>query len=86
MIDAARDINNGQPSALARWMSALDLKAGDRVFHLGCDTGYYTTIMAEVVGAGGSVTACEVDTDLAARARENLSAYKYSNRISLNQD
>jgi protein-L-isoaspartate(D-aspartate) O-methyltransferase len=76
VIDAARDINNGQPSALARWISALDLKAGDRVFHLGCGTGYYTAIMAEVVGAGGSVTACEVDADLAARARENLSAYK----------
>src|SRR5262249_25118660 len=41
-LDAPRHINNGQPSALARWMDALDLKTGDRVFHLGCGVGYYT--------------------------------------------
>lgn len=76
VIDAARDINNGQPSALARWISALELKAGDRVFHLGCGTGYYTAVMAEVVGAEGSVVASEFDPALAARARENLSAYE----------
>ena len=31
--------------------------------------------MAEVVGPDGSVVACEVDSDLAARARENLASY-----------
>jgi protein-L-isoaspartate(D-aspartate) O-methyltransferase len=74
-LDAARNINNGQPSALARWIDALDLKAGDRVFHLGCGFGYYTAILAETVGAGGRVTASEVDPVLAERARENLAAY-----------
>ena len=69
-IDATRELNNGHPSSLARWINALDLKAGDRVFHLGCGVGYYTAIMAEVVGAGGSVVASEVDSDLAARAQE----------------
>jgi protein-L-isoaspartate(D-aspartate) O-methyltransferase len=29
-IDAARCLNNGQPSALARWIDALDLCTGDR--------------------------------------------------------
>jgi protein-L-isoaspartate(D-aspartate) O-methyltransferase len=51
------------------------LKPGDRVFHLGCGVGYYTAIMAEVVGAGGSVVGVELDAGLAARAKENLSAY-----------
>jgi protein-L-isoaspartate(D-aspartate) O-methyltransferase len=74
-IDSGRGLNNGQPSALALWISALDLNAGDRVFHLGCGLGYYTAIMAEVVGPRGSVVAIEVDPGLAARARENLSAY-----------
>jgi protein-L-isoaspartate(D-aspartate) O-methyltransferase len=74
-LDAAHDLNNGQPSALARWIDALDLKAGDRVYHLGCGVGYYTAIMVEVVGAGGAVVGSEVHAELAARACENLSGY-----------
>jgi protein-L-isoaspartate(D-aspartate) O-methyltransferase len=75
-IDAGRQLNNGQPSALAAWISALDLNAGDRVFHLGCGVGYYTAILAEVVGARGSVVASEVDEPLAARATANLTGYE----------
>jgi protein-L-isoaspartate(D-aspartate) O-methyltransferase len=72
-LDATRALNNGLPGSLARWIQALVLKMGDRVFHLGCGVGYYTAIMAEVVGPDGSVVACEVDSDLAARAREMAS-------------
>jgi protein-L-isoaspartate(D-aspartate) O-methyltransferase len=75
VLDATADLNNGQPSALARWITALDLEPGARVYHLGCGVGYYTAIIAEVVGPGGEVVASEVNSDLAARARENLSAY-----------
>ena len=74
-LDANRDLNNGQPGALARWMDDLDLRSGDRVYHLGCGVGYYTAIMAEVVGSAGHVTASEVDAELAARARANLATY-----------
>lgn len=74
-LDPNRHLNNGQPSALARWIGALELEAGDRVYHLGCGAGYYTAIMAEVVDASGRVLASEVDAGLAARARENLAAY-----------
>lgn len=76
VLDAAGDINNGQPSALALWINALQLEPGNRVYHLGCGVGYYTAIMAEVVGPGGSVVATEVNADLAERARENLSSYQ----------
>lgn len=72
-IDAERKLNNGQPSALAMWIDALELKAGDSVLHVGCGVGYYTAIMAEVVGSNGHVTGVEVDEDLAERARQNLS-------------
>ena len=75
VMDEAGDINNGQPSALARWISALDLEPGARVYHLGCGVGYYTAIMAEVVGPEGSVVGSEVNKDLAERARQNLAAY-----------
>ena len=75
VLDQARDINNGQPSALAHWINALELQPGNRVYHLGSGVGYYTAIMAEVVGSEGAVVASEIDPDLAARAHENLSAY-----------
>ena len=75
VLDATRDLNNGQPSALARWMDAMDLKAGDRVYHLGAGVGYYTAIMAEIVSPSGSVVASEVHPELAARAQRNLSQY-----------
>lgn len=77
VLDAARDINNGQPSALAHWINGLQLQPGDRVYHLGCGVGYYTAIIAEVVGPNGSVVATEIDPHLSDRARENLSTYKH---------
>jgi protein-L-isoaspartate(D-aspartate) O-methyltransferase len=74
-IDPARQLNNGQPSALAAWMDALDLQPGDRIYHLGCGVGYYTAVLAEVVGCTGSVIGSEVDAGLAASAALNLAAY-----------
>ena len=44
---------------------------------MGCGTGYYTAIMAEIVGASGGVIAVEIDPDLAARAKQNLAAYPH---------
>lgn len=74
-LDRAKEINNGQPSALATWIDALALQPGDRAFHLGCGVGYYTAIIAEVVGPSGGVVALELQSDLAARAKENLASY-----------
>jgi protein-L-isoaspartate(D-aspartate) O-methyltransferase len=75
-LDRSKDINNGQPGSLARWIDALELKPGDRAFHLGCGVGYYTAIIAEVLGPDGRVLGLELDPGLAARAKENLSAYR----------
>lgn len=71
-IDADRRLNNGEPSSLAFWFDSLDLNPGDRVVHIGCGVGYYTAILAEVVGVNGHVTGIEVDAGLVARARSNL--------------
>ncbi len=70
-----RHLNNGHPSTLALWISALDLKAGDCVYHAGCGVGYYTAIMAEVVGPSGAIVAIDLDEDLVKRAAINLSEY-----------
>src|ERR1017187_1643606 len=67
-----RGLNNGQPSGLAMWFDALNLKRNERVVHIGCGTGYYTAILANVVGPGGHVRAFEIDAELAPRAASNL--------------
>src|ERR1700733_3868624 len=71
-LDFARGLNNGLPSAVVRWIDAMDLAPGERVIHAGCGTGYFTALIAHVVGSEGRVIALEYDADLAARARVNL--------------
>src|SRR5262245_6489323 len=66
-LDASKTLVNGNPSTLAPWIEALNLSGGKSVYHLGCGAGYYTAIIAEMVGTTGSVLAAEVDETLAAR-------------------
>jgi protein-L-isoaspartate O-methyltransferase len=40
------------------------------VAHVGAGLGYYSAILAEVVGSTGEVTAIEIDPGLAERASE----------------
>jgi protein-L-isoaspartate(D-aspartate) O-methyltransferase len=68
-LDAAQGVNNGQPSLWAFLLDKLDIAPDERALHLGCGTGYYTAIIAELVGPGGSVAAIEIDPGLAERAR-----------------
>jgi protein-L-isoaspartate(D-aspartate) O-methyltransferase len=72
-IDPARLLFNGAPSLLGTCVDRLELAAGQRVLHVGCGLGYYSAVMAHCVGPAGRVVAVEVDPDLAAKARENLS-------------
>jgi protein-L-isoaspartate(D-aspartate) O-methyltransferase len=81
-IDEARSLNNGQPSALAAWLDALEIGPGERVVHVGAGVGYYSAIMAELVGPSGSVVAIEVDTSLAERARKNLKRWRNVEAVS----
>jgi protein-L-isoaspartate(D-aspartate) O-methyltransferase len=73
-IDEERRLNNGQPSLWARMYDQLELSRGGHVVHVGAGTGYYSAILAEIVGRTGRVTAIEIDPLLAARAKENLAA------------
>lgn len=68
-----RGINNGQPSLHARCLAACAPTRGESVVHVGAGTGYYTAILAALVGVTGSVVAYEIEPDLANKARENLS-------------
>lgn len=71
-IDEKRGLNNGQPSLWAFLYDQLALDPGARVVHVGAGVGYYSAILAEIVGPAGEVMAIEVDPDLAARAATNL--------------
>ncbi len=75
-LDPARGVNNGSPSLHVRWLDALKALPGDRVAHIGAGSGYYTAILAELVGPDGYVLAVEFDPTLAAAARANLSHYR----------
>lgn len=75
LIDRKNRVHSGHPSTLASWIGALELKRGERVFHAGCGTGYYTAILASAVGDSGRIFAAEVDQKLAAAARTNLAGY-----------
>jgi protein-L-isoaspartate(D-aspartate) O-methyltransferase len=72
-IDPDRNLYNGQPSLIARWLDGVGLAPGQRVIHIGCGTGYFTAIIGHVVGPNGRVDAVDVDADLAVRARISLS-------------
>ena len=71
-LDAAKGINNGEPSLHAAWMGAVRPQAGEAVTHVGAGTGYYTAILQMLVLPTGSVTAFEIDERLADLARRNL--------------
>jgi protein-L-isoaspartate(D-aspartate) O-methyltransferase len=47
-------------------------RPGEHVVHIGAGTGYYSAILAELVGDEGRVTSIEFDAALAARAQRNL--------------
>lgn len=72
-----RGINNGQPSLHAQCLAACAPDAGDTVIQVGAGTGYYSAILAQLVGAGGQVIAYEIETDLAERAHLNLRAWSH---------
>lgn len=67
-----RGVNNGSPSLHALWLDRLAPRPGERVVHIGAGTGYYTAILAQLVGLEGKVVAVECDPDLASQAKANL--------------
>jgi hypothetical protein len=48
-----KDVPSGLPSLHARCIAACAVKPGERVIHAGAGTGFYTAILAELVGERG---------------------------------
>jgi len=70
-----KGLNNGQPSFLAFLIGLGRAKAGEHAVHIGAGVGYYTAVLARLVGETGRVTAIEYEPALAARAAANLAGY-----------
>jgi protein-L-isoaspartate(D-aspartate) O-methyltransferase len=68
-------LNNGQPSLHVACLKALRMEPGEGVVHVGAGMGYYTAVLARLVGGGGRVDAYEIVPELAERAAENLAEY-----------
>ncbi|MEM6694225.1 MAG: methyltransferase domain-containing protein [Pseudomonadota bacterium] len=75
VLDREKGINIGQPALWARLLSVADVPRGGRILQVGTGVGYYTAILAALVGPDGAVQAYEVEKDLADRARDLLAAY-----------
>jgi protein-L-isoaspartate(D-aspartate) O-methyltransferase len=57
---AERRVNNGEPSLHAACIAAANPLPGDTVIHIGTGAGYYTAILATLVGPTGRVVALEI--------------------------
>ena len=75
-LDEARGINNGLPALWAFLFDRIGIARGEQVLHLGWGTGYYTALMAELVGPTGRVSALELDPTLAEKSRANLADWR----------
>lgn len=74
-LDESLGLNNGQPALWAFLFDKLGVAAEERVLHLGCGTGYYTAILAELVSLQGRVEAIEIETAIAETARAALAPW-----------
>jgi protein-L-isoaspartate(D-aspartate) O-methyltransferase len=75
-LDASKNLNNGVPSFWAALFGHLKPQPGERAIHAGAGTGYYTAILAHLVGPTGAVLAIEYEPRLAAHARQALADHR----------
>jgi protein-L-isoaspartate(D-aspartate) O-methyltransferase len=72
-LDPSKNLNNGVPSFWAALFEHLRPRPGERAIHAGAGTGYYSAILAKLVGRSGSVLAIEWEPRLAAHAAQAFS-------------
>jgi protein-L-isoaspartate(D-aspartate) O-methyltransferase len=77
-LQPGRGVNNGSPSLHAKMLHDLAVEPGQHVAHIGAGAGYYTALLAELVGPRGRVSAFEFDADLVARAHANLRPWRHA--------
>ncbi len=77
-LDEATGLNTGEPSLWAYNFDRLSIRNADRVLQIGTGSGYFTAILAELVGPSGTVLGLEVEPRLASEARSNLAPWPHA--------
>lgn len=77
-LNIDKKLNTGRPSLWASLFERLDLSPGEHVLQVGAGTGYFTAILAELVGPAGRVVGYEVEADLAERAAAALKPWPWA--------
>ena len=78
-----RRLNNVQPSLHALLVASAAPRPGEHAVHIGAGVGYYTAIIAHLVGRRGRVTAIEYDPALAAQLRSPTRAIRNGSRTAM---
>lgn len=71
-LDEEAGINIGAPTLWARLLARFAVPQGGRLLQVGAGSGYYTAILAELVGSDGSVVAYETEDELIEMAANGL--------------
>lgn len=74
-LDESLGLNNGLPGLWAFLFDRLAVTPGESITHLGCGTGYYTAVLAELVGPTGKVKAIDIHPEIARKAHEALAPW-----------
>ncbi len=75
-LDERRGLNIGEPFLWSYHFDRIGVRPGARVLQLGTGSGYYTAVLAELVGPEGRVDGIEIDAPLASAAQRNLEAWR----------
>jgi protein-L-isoaspartate(D-aspartate) O-methyltransferase len=69
--------SSSQPAIMAIMLDQLDLAPGLRVLEIGAGTGYNAALMRHIVGGEGTVVSVDIDSEVAAQARDHLASAGY---------
>jgi protein-L-isoaspartate(D-aspartate) O-methyltransferase len=73
-VDGSPTSSSSEVGIMIAMARLLDVEPGQRILEIGAGTGYNAAVLAELVGEHGSVTTIDIDGDVAALAREHLTA------------
>ncbi len=74
-LPIGHESTNSQPSTVARMLSLLQVRSGDRVLDVGAGSGWTTCLLASLAGPDGSVHGVELNERVAAFGAGNVARW-----------